>query len=97
MILRHVDQRAVGIGQLNRAVRAFLQQRQPRGALGIERDRLRRQLDIGLGNHVAIGFEGFDIGHAKADVIHARLLDAGAVERRIFHGTIAMVMRPSVR
>src|SRR5262245_31184495 len=41
-----VDQRAVRIGELEAAVGAFAQQREPRGALGIEVDRLGRQVDI---------------------------------------------------
>ena len=82
MILRHVDQRAVGIGEVEAAVRAFRQQLQPRDALGIEIDRLRAQLQVLLLDLGEVLLEGVDARHPEADVIHRRLLDAGAVEGR---------------
>src|SRR5262245_35093584 len=46
MIFRHVDQRAVGVGELEAAVRAFLQELEAGHALGIEVDRLWPDLQI---------------------------------------------------
>src|SRR5262245_37282529 len=69
MRLGDVDQRAVGIGELKAAVRAFAQQCQSRRALGIEVDRLRRQMDVGLGDLVDVGLESGKRRHAEADVI----------------------------
>src|SRR5262245_3265475 len=84
MLFRDVDQRAVGIGELEAAVRAFLQQREPRRALGVEIDRLGCKADIGLRDLLEIGLEGGERRHPEADVVHARLLDACTVERGDF-------------
>ena len=46
MIFRHIDQRAVGIGEMEGAVRAFGQQLEPRHAFGIEIERLGAQLQV---------------------------------------------------
>src|SRR5262249_31392966 len=79
-LFRDVNQRAIGIGKLEGAERALGQEPEPRHALRIEVDRLGAQLQILLLDLREIRLERVEALHSEADVVHRRLLDAGAVE-----------------
>ena len=80
MIFSNVDQRAIRIGQLDSAVRAFLKQCKPRGAFRVEIERLRSEMYIRLGNLIDIGREGFDVRDPEADMVHSGLFDPSTIK-----------------
>jgi hypothetical protein len=80
MIFSNVDQRAVRIGQLDSAVRAFLQQCEPGGTFRVEIERLWGKMYVSLGDLVDIGRERFEVWDPEADMVHSGLFDPSAIK-----------------
>ena len=80
MVFSHVDERPVGIGELEFAVGALLEELHARDALVVEIERLRRQLDVLLHDMCEVFSERVEFRDAEAEMVHSRLFDAGAVE-----------------
>src|SRR5262249_2049978 len=94
-LFRHIDQRAVGISQGEGPERTFGKELEPRRAFRIEVDGLRAELQVLPLDLRQVLLERVEASDPEADVIHRRLLDAGAVEsgnlpRQDSHGDAAV-------